>query len=263
MKRLLIFEPGKQPITSQDLTYLQNSYIEVLNQLLSEFHEPNNTQYIISGCEILVAAGTITLSPGVIVIEGEAMEVAAQVIAEPVLPNHVYFTVETTYDPTGTRLFQNGITHETWEVKNAKLVSGAALPSNVLDYNKVPNIHNQIRERLKSNSQPWQEIGSYNSPVGGLYLPGTTLRRYAMIDCDDFVNFDGVMYSEDPALNQVLFNIPAPFRPLTNRKFNIHQLDASNPDASLIIEIQTNGNVIFRSIQYLSIVDLSQIRYRI
>lgn len=263
MKRLLIFEPGQQPIYSQDLTLLQNSSIEALTSLLSEFHDSSNNQYIISGCEMLVAAGTITLSPGVMVINGEVMEVAAQVIAEPVFPNHVYFGIQTSYDPVGTRLFLDGTTHETWEVKTAKLFSGAALPANTLDYNEVPNIHNQIRERLKSNSQPWQEIGSYNSPPGALYLPGTTLKRYAMIDCDGFVNFDGVMYSEDPSLNQVQFNIPAPFRPLTNRKFHIHQLDASSPNDSLIIEVQTNGNVILRSIQYLSLVHLSQIRYRI
>lgn len=263
MKRLLVFEPGQQPLFSQDFTLLENAPFEALKNILSEFHDINNSQFIVSGCNYSVAAGIITLTAGVIVIEGEILEVDAQTISEPVSGNHVYFTVDTTYDPAGTRLFLDANTYETWEVRKAILFSGPVLPPNVLDYNQVPKIHNQIRERLKSNSQPWQEIGSYNSPVGGLYLPGTTLRRYAMIDIDNFVNFDGVMYAEDPSINQVLFNIPAPFRPLTNRKFNIHQLDASNPDASLIIEILTNGNVILRSIQYLSIVHLSQIRYRI
>lgn len=132
MDRLKVTDVGGFPVVLDDLAYLQDAYKEAFKGIGS-FTDPALAAangFIISGCERSVAASVVTIQAGYIYLQGEVYKVDQHTLAETA-DTELWQVVETN-DAAGNKVFQDTVSHDTYKVRKAEVVSDASPPGDFM-----------------------------------------------------------------------------------------------------------------------------------
>jgi hypothetical protein len=113
---------GGMPVDLEDFDWMDKSVRDAFYGLMSALGITPETSFIISGCA--VASGSY--AAGWICLNGEILPVDGGVVPTPSGGQIIYWDVEVSFDSGGSEAFENGITHDTYEIRKGKLVAGAA-----------------------------------------------------------------------------------------------------------------------------------------
>lgn len=109
---------GGFPFVLDDLRFLHDSYKEAIRGFINGY---GNQAVIMSGCVRSVNSGTVNITEGYVIMSGEMFHFPAQSYPTPQPGEVEYFVVDVTYDPSGNKVFEDGQSHDTYEIRKAKL----------------------------------------------------------------------------------------------------------------------------------------------
>lgn len=124
MNKLITTILGGHPLALDDLRFQNEAFREALKSLATL---GKTTNYIISGCELIDAGSDWELTDGVCCIDGEIRNVRGGTLPKDI---NVKFVIAPVDAPSSSsdalRLFQSGITHNVWEVRDAEFTTSTA-----------------------------------------------------------------------------------------------------------------------------------------
>lgn len=216
MNKFQSTDTGGLPLRGNDFTFMQQALAGALTGMLTAYNSP---LFIISGCERSVSNGTVTIASGYVCISGEVYFVHESYYPEPVTGESEYWEVYTIYDSAGSKLFENGVTHQTYRMDMARVVKGTTPPTGMI-YNPATTLQALTRAFLPLDS--WQLYNTLTVPPSGLF-PGT-YELFCYRDLDGFVHLKGEMMLEDIGAGAVDFTVatlPVGYRPASDLQFTI------------------------------------------
>lgn len=242
MNKLITSNTGGFPLVLDDLRFIDEAIRESFSAVFKSFmqnEDIENVALIVHGCEKSVTGTfptlTNTYSPGIVVLNGESLLFPGLVVSGVDLPRR--WAVETTFDPSGDKIFKNGDTESTYQIRRAKLEP--ALLSTQFLYNESKRINDQILRSVKSFNSEWNVIPSslYQDP----FVEGEP--KY-MRDALGFVHLGGVANYGYYIADQVIGVLPVGYRPLVVVQ---QRIDASSDTVigNALIRIETDGTIHF------------------
>lgn len=249
---------GGFPFVLDDLRWMQNATSQVFKNLLKPLEIAGFNVIILQGCGNTNTGLNTTIDAGIISINGEICQVSAHSIVTPIVGQFAFWSILETFDPSGTKLYQDGLTHEAYAIREGKVVVAGALPLDAVTIGTELNYFAQLRTGIQSKSPAWTVFDSFIDPPAG-FFPGQTIERKGLIDVDGFARLDGFNYADGPSINDVAFTLPEGFRPIKNRYCQIVSIDGSVQ----VIEIKTTGQVVWKVVNSgsLSVIYLDQIPF--
>lgn len=134
MNRLKTTDTGGFPLRLDDFRWLdeaeREAFLGVVKTLIGD-----EEQCILYGCEITIEPGTgWDCTEGFVFFNDEIYYVAAHWVDWPTDPYSLYFEEDIDHDSDGYKVFENTGTHETYEIRRAKLNTGATAPPNTMPW---------------------------------------------------------------------------------------------------------------------------------
>lgn len=231
MNKLKTTDLGGFRLRSNDFRWQQNANEMAFKSILNSVD--NSKTIILSGCVITGITPALSISSGYVSIEGEVIFVPAQSFTVPTLPDVAYLEVQTSWDPTGLKVFKNSIAHDTYEIRTAVVTTGV-LPVNRTNILELKTIIQSIGELLSGSSWITLPGASYDavSPAGPAMI---------MKDNMGFVHFKGDWLNEDPSGVTPLATLPVGYRPPT--PLHYHLLNPDDNTQPLVFIINTDGTL--------------------
>jgi len=193
-----LYTGGEKPMSLEEFTRLDDSTRAALFSFANAI--TNGEDAVLYGCTATVS-GSITVTPGYILLNGEILEVEAQTVADTLGSGLWQYTKTTTYDTTGTKTFVNGIIRQTWRKDRGTLVNVASITSlSAFGYQLrlISTIRNTIAEKDVSPTL----ITLTNNFTGGIYYE----RRDNIVT----LNFEAVSRND---ANTLMAQLPEAIRP--------------------------------------------------
>jgi hypothetical protein len=232
MNKFITTNLGGLPFRANDLRWIDDSVRDSFKALLAGF---GASMIIFQGCTRTEISGTVTITEGYVGLQGEIFYVPLHTFPAAVLPDLEYWQIITIDDPQGTKLFKDGSTKETYQIRIAKVVPGS---TGIGEYTDSERFYSLVRRSLPKSS--WHTFSTQIVPPGDL-IPGTyRLRCYK--DIDGFVHLEGLRYNEDQDTG-IIANLPVLLRPTVPKRYAIHTLNTPTQIGQSIIDIHTNGNI--------------------
>ena len=120
MKRLII-PPGGMPFEGDDLKYIQDSFFQGFKFLLQAISpDPDEISFILQGVELNNDGTTITLTPGIVVINYEMLEFPGASFPASDIDSKA-IVIDESYDPAGNEIFADNVSKDTYFIRKAKL----------------------------------------------------------------------------------------------------------------------------------------------
>lgn len=151
MNKLLTQDTGGMPLELEDLDFMQEAYFQGFEAALSLWGNLRNGYLIISGVEVSAPVNNrYSVSGGYILWNNEIRKVLPS-IYQGNLP--IQLTVQDTYDPSGRETFADGVTRDTYQIRNAKVyeITIDPTPTHVLtieDNNRLSHLIAQQTQEL-------------------------------------------------------------------------------------------------------------------
>jgi|GEM_PF-4828522 len=172
---------GGFPFSLDDLRWIDESIRDSIKGFMSTFGIADTEAFILSGLVYTDNGTSFSLTEGYVVIEGEVCHFQAQTINNPPSGQAAYFEIDVTYDPTRLVTFENGMSHDVYEVRKAKLITGSDTTTGVTFYDDTKRIFDIIRENLPELAN----IPSNTSDINGNKSDITLLiSNYAQLAAD-------------------------------------------------------------------------------
>lgn len=219
MNKLITTNNGGFSLVLDDFRFEQQAVRDAYYGLLSAFGVAASDSFIISGCTL--SGGSY--QPGYISLFGEVLKFDGQAnIAVPVGETLVW-DVSITYDSAGDKVFENGSTVQTYQVRKAYITSVPnANAANYLTVGGATTLENKIISMLAG--EDWIEV------------PSSTAKYRK--DRLGFVHLAGMIGYN----NITTFTLPVGYRPAINQTFRVFWID--NPTSSYTdLTISTAGVV--------------------
>lgn len=230
MNKLKTTDLGGFRLRSNDFRWQQNANEMAFKSILNSVD--NSKTIILSGCVITGITPALSISSGYVSIEGEVIFVPAQSFTVPTLPDVAYLEVQTSWDPTGLKVFKNSIAHDTYEIRTAVVTTGA-LPVNRTNILELKTIIQSIGELLSATS--------WNSLPGASYVAAMPAGPpMFMRDNLGFIHFKGQWNNDDPAGITVIGVLPVGSRPANQMDYNFYNLLAGT---TFTLSILPDGNM--------------------
>lgn len=259
MKRLLTNPNGGFPLKLSDFRWLSGGLFENTLATLSSLC-PTADVVILSGCDRSVVGTTVSIAAGWVTYGGEVFRVAAHSFINSTAAQEYWDPVQL-FDPEGSKIYANSITHDTYEEIVYKVVTGVP-PIGTTEYVNTKKYVDLLTENLVLDT--WV---SFHTVTFGpsTFFPGT-YDLYHLRDLNGFVHIQGTLAFEDigsGAMNVLIATLPVGFRPTVRKEYVLWNIknNVSGELGSLLIEILTNGEIRARSsiFGYAGIFDFSQI----
>jgi hypothetical protein len=242
MNKLINTQNGGFDFKSDDLRWMQNSFIEAIKGLASPFQTSNTELVILSGCEETSTGApnfdTIVTS-GFVLYNGEIYYHASQIMS---IPNTQfwYWNFQTYYDPNGLKVFKDQQAHDAYQV-NRIILTESFSPQNTLQaFTSTKTIHQKIKDSIINLKSTW-----INLPT---QYPGTieSEKTKYMKDIDGFVHLKG-FYQIDIWFNSInLDTLPIGYRPINIIEFPYLMYNPSGVQKRTTIYIHPNGDIIYQ-----------------
>jgi hypothetical protein len=224
MNKLELTFPGKMPLVQEDLKFMQDAYSEAIKGLLSAFELQSDT-FIISGMIYSGGGGSpSTFSEGWLCLNGEVLYSPA-ITVNVALSNVKVGVFETTVAPSPKTFKDLSVRNVNLRrIVNIGLIGGGA-PL----YTSLLRLEDGIGNKLSLVKQEGCSLGAN--------MTGAVIANKNKIG---HVTLSGQVRSSQ-AGSQIVFTLPAGFRPSSQRRFPIVLLFVANQAAFCIVN--TNGQV--------------------
>lgn len=266
---------GGHPFKLDDLEWLQTAYEESLRALVAAWDD--NTYgggAVLWGCDITISSGTVTITPGAILMAGEIFQVPGDSFPEDTgIGQTLVYKVETDYSPIDPQTYADATLQSPHVIRRANLQYHLsptvgpyliALPK-VTVHDKIAtrlNI-NTIKDRLNALTEGWHIVGGAGNPAyqNGFVSFSTTNFRPLSFKRDwmGIVRLEGCFDLPPSAPSDfTIFQLPADYRPTAVLNETIFAKADSDyrfdnmgglTGGSLIVENHT-GKVIFGRYDY-------------
>lgn len=260
MKRLLTNPNGGFPLKLSDFRWLSGGLFENTQAVVSTIC-PAADVVILSGCDRSVVGTTVSITAGWVTYNGEVFRVAAHSFTNATSAQEYWDTVQL-FDPEGSKIYANSITHDTYEEVVYKVVTGVP-PVGTTEFVNTKKYVDLVTENLVRDS--WHNFKSQAWPVGS-FFGSVTFNLFCLCDLNGFVHLQGDFGFEDigsGAMNELIATLPVGFRPTVRKEYVLWNIqnNITGELGSLLIEILTNGEIRARSsiFGYAGIFDFSQI----
>lgn len=188
MDKRIAFPGGEIGITQTELDLMPNSNREGMEAIASGL--TNNVDVILSGVSAVISAGiNVTLLAGWVFLDGEVLQVDAQVVPRTVGTDLYSFSkVVNSASSEFDRLFRSGVTNNVAEIQRAIAVNVASIPGGDLSVDGL-TLNNFLKADIRVQSN-WTE-GDVNDPAFILNKPIVT----SVINVG---SFSGIQVDGDP-----------------------------------------------------------------
>ncbi len=235
MNNLKTIALGGMPYNLDDMRWVDAGVREAFKGIMSAFNVNLNEVFILSGCVRSVVSGTASITEGYVSIGGEVCKVPAHSYAVATGSDKEYWSLVTSFDVTGQKVYQNSAIEDTYEIRQAKVVVGATLPAGSSLYDVSETIHLWIQRKYPKK------------PV--VIIPGLGFTCYCKVDNDGFAHLVGyAQLTGISSSNPLTFSgvVPVGCRPLfSNRITRVRSQYTVARD--WIITVATNGDLIFET----------------
>ncbi|MCX6232119.1 MAG: hypothetical protein NTZ33_11300 [Bacteroidetes bacterium] len=229
-----------------DLRWIDEGIRDAIKGMFTQFGLNPSDNFIFSGCEFTVTSITggkrYTHTEGYIYLDGEVLKVDAGYIevldADWEVGSVIYWDLVITYDIAGNRIFESGVSHDTYEIRKAKLFfdvpGGDVMPYNAND------IVSKYLAGFKSKESDWLSAGSLINGWSNIGSPFSNIVYKK--DLFDVVHIKGAIYKSSPDTS-VIFILPGELCPTETRRFGDIVIESNGDvhteggDASQFIEI--------------------------
>jgi hypothetical protein len=239
MNKLITTGTGGFPLVLEDVRFLDDAYRSAFSYVFKSFmrnEDTNNIALILYGCEKSTSGTfpdmTNTYSPGVVVLAGEPLYFEG---LTTVFDIQRKFVLHTEFSSEGSKIFKNGNTVDTYQLRTAKLLP--VITDDPFKYADAKRLNNQILSFVIEKNTTFSILP--DSLMQGSFPEGQV--RF-MRDALGFVHFRGIWHSTFLENDQLLGTLPAGFRPQVEMNY---RLDAASTTISgnCLIRIQTNGQI--------------------
>lgn len=264
--RRLVTPNGGMPLELDDLNWIQDAYKEAISGIWKTYVDALSGNCILSGCvPTLVAPSTYDITAGFVLLNNEVRYYPGQTGVSVPTPSQRFFVEDDYYDPAGSDVFEDTVTRDTYQVRNAKLQNFVTPPV-------VPAVRAILQEGFriedlvcKKDFIPEYEGGlsylnSFTPQTTGGVLP--TANEVLIERAFNRVTFRGQIGGG--TIPNQMFAIAARFRPSVQ---GMNFLVPYGNDGVALIEVLSTGAVSVTKVVVTptagSIIDLSQISYTV
>lgn len=240
MNKFITTDVGGLPLVLNDLRFIDAAYRLGFYGLASAFGITPADSFVLSGCALTIGISGSDLiydnTAGYICLAGEIYAVDAQTGLTVTSGNSARWDVITSNDAAGAKVFKDGTTYQTYQVRKAKLISSAdtsKMPAN------APSLITKIRT-LTSYATAWvaPTIGADFTNVSGQEV---AYRKNAIGNLEIRGNYTAV------AVSGTLFTLPSGYRPTVPCHIPIVYAPVTSPDFGYAT-IETSGNVVLNDV---------------
>lgn len=236
------------PIVLDDLRWEQEATRDALYGIMSAFGITKPLSFVLSGCVVTKVGYDYSWTEGYICLAGEICKVVAGSITASV-GESAYWEVQTAYDVTGTKVFEDSTSHDCYEIRNAALESHApTAPATRMAYNAPTFAAVIARKAGPYIPGTWYEVGS-GAPVpdfdGSWGNSAVTPAAYPvsyMKDLMNVVHIRGEAAWSGGSTAGVIFTLPAGCRPSQRASF-IAWGHAGTADVPVSIQVFADGTI--------------------
>jgi len=254
---------GGFPLTNNDLEWLQNNITNEISYVLEGLN--NSNDWILRD---MYDNGIDTITSGLYVHDEGPSSINKNKIFSIDSPitytniNRVWIVSDYTFDPNGNKLFKDGVSHNTWQIKKAKYIEQTSTPVGYDWYKKYVDVENERLGKTLTDHifkkynidyfynrltvkypKVWTNI-VYNTTDNFSAGSGEPLKY--TVDTFGNVNIRGFLRGNKNAgiANGVsAFNIPSEIRLNDEHRFNGMVTYMSYSDLAPQILFKTNGEV--------------------
>lgn len=266
MNKLKTTDTGKLPFVLDDIRWIDSGIRDAFKGLFASLGITATNSFKITGCVVTNVNLVYSWTAGYICLMGEILPVDSGSVTIPGTPQVGYglcWTLETTYDSAGLKIFENGNSHDTYEIRKAKLVYGqyptnqagqtdympahaSYMHSKLLDlYTSAALLSkldtSEIIQKLLANEEAWQEVGAgfindWSNGGGTLETAGYKIDNFGV------VFLKGVV-AKGTSNSNAMFLLPAKYRPSKTRVFSTCQIgtDGYVYAVPLVSQVQLDG----------------------
>jgi len=239
MNKLKTTDNGGFPFVLDDIRWIDNSVRDAFKGLVSGLGITASTSFKISGCVVSKVGSVYSWTEGYICLMGEILKVEAGSVTTPMQPwqqNYgLYWQLDVSYDISGNKIFESGISYDTYEIRKGKLVYGIfpTDQNNQIDYmpHNAEYLHskliklcsssellsiisaNELKEKLINSEEAWKGATLLN----GYSNQGSP---FAIVsykkDILNVVHIKGLATKATPDYLPI-FNLPEGYRPAEER----------------------------------------------
>lgn len=227
---------GGFPFTLDDIRWFDFGIREAMKAIFSNYSDGSTSEsFVISGVYLssYTQSGTtyVTSTPGWVYLNGEICFHPGDGFGVPVTAGKLWFELSSgIYDSGGTKVFENGQTHETHELRRALMSSGATTPADAYEFSAHTldprRLDDLIAQRIVDSVEGHQVVGAPgNQPFWGsgnfdstTLNPGFQQLSYFK-DAQGMVHVTGYLYAQN---NAVVFVLPVDYRPASDVLVPVH-----------------------------------------
>lgn len=222
---------GGFPFEMDDLRFMINGIQEAFKGVLSGIGGyDNGATGKLSGCK---DNGSGVVSPGFLAINGEVLYYPGG-SWPPITPGpgkSLHFKLESIFDSGGLETFENGSSHDTWEIRRAVLVYEVASgPVVIHDDQRAVYLGESTPLYQSSLSNSWADQNGENVS----YLKSST----------SLLSLIGAAFGPLANKNNTIFTLPVDFRPALTKQIPINVLESpSLAFKPQMLLIGSNGDI--------------------
>ncbi|MBI1837797.1 MAG: hypothetical protein HYR91_11100 [Flavobacteriia bacterium] len=251
MNKLITTANGGFDTFLNDIRFWDEAIRDSFKGLTSPFFQNSYDVRILSGCVRTISGSIVTISQGYVIYGGEICFV----------PSHSYtlttgyfelWDLESYFDPAGSKIFKDLTSHETYQIRIAKVFPSAGLTDGNQEYSVTERYFDSFQNFLSIIDPEFPSFGTYNLAV--------------MKDLNGFVHIKGKMRTTDIGVgmvNHTLGTLPMKYRPSVELERSVSWLFNSSTGEvrTSLVKIKTNGQLVLvaHNGNYSDVLDYGQI----
>ncbi|MPM24669.1 hypothetical protein SDC9_71152 [bioreactor metagenome] len=248
MKKLITTYTGGFPVNLDDLRWEQEATRDAFYGLMSTFGITKPDSFVLSGCVVTKVGNDYSWTDGYICLAGEVCKVVAGSVTVAA-GETACWEIETAYDASGSKVFEDSTSHDCYEIRNAVLEGHTlTFPPSRMRYT-APTLAQVMAQKIGPYIPgTWYEVGSgtpvpdfENSWVNSIVTPAGYAVAY-MKDLTGVVHLRGEASCTGGNTAGAIFTLPTGYRPAYRSNFVAFGYGASS-NTPVYIEIETDGSV--------------------
>ena len=241
MDKLELGYQGGDPLTLDDLEFMQNALMDGIKGLASVWQFGGLDPIIISGIVGTVSGLNTTWTSGYIVVNSEVYYVPAATT----VTIGTCIDISETIDTNGDETFENLIVNSTYKVRRGVLKNMVGGP-NEIDIADFISLMDRLVSLgcVKNQAVGWVNVPSFSSSWGNGGSITTGVCRYRKNQIGSVELCGGAKIATSTGATEIVFTLPVGYRPIEQKVFNCIGRDGANYNALLRIVITTSGSVV-------------------
>lgn len=176
------------PLKLDDFDLLQDAYFEAVQSILQSLL-PGSTSFILTGCETSINGANITISAGVIYVDGEIYYIPE---ATYTYDAGKIIYVETNFTTSSNRTFHDTTTHDVWDIRVYKYGYSTEVPEGAIRLSWLFSLRtlldSEIASSMSTNADlegfsllPYLANFSAATAYTGICLEGNNFNGYMLL----------------------------------------------------------------------------------